>query len=327
VLVAPNAQMCQLVGDVVIKRAMKATYFLALYFVLSAAASAQETRTLEHQGVSRSYLIHNAEVAKAGPKPTVIALHGFREPGQPITAEGQLDRIAWSKLDEVASREGFVTVYPGAINGQWNYIGLANPIRAGADIADDVSFISAVIERVLSEKIADERRIYIAGFSRGAFMTFEMLCRAPNYFAAAVAMVGSMLEAQRDACKPSRVMPIAVVAGTEDMNVPYDGWVLPNGRLMSIPELLEFWRRQHGCADQDARLLPQRDPSGPRIRLVTWKGCRKPESVKLYRVEGGGHQAPSYEPSPPQWIQKYGRRSPDMESAAELWGFVSKFTK
>lgn len=307
---------------------MKAIHSLGLYLLLFCSASAQDMRTLQHQGVSRSYLVHNVAAAKSEPKPTIIALHGFRSPGEPITAEGQLDRIAWSKLDEVALREGFVTVYPGAIDGKWNYMpGLAEPVRAGTEIADDVGFISRVIDALISDRIADSRRIYITGFSRGALMTFEMLCRAPSYFAAAVPVAGSMTESQRESCKNERAAPIAVIAGTNDLDLFYDGWIFSHGRLMSVPETLDFWRRQHDCTGQEGKLLPQRTSSGTRIRVVTWTGCRVPDSVKLYRVEPGGHQAPSFEPSPQRWIEKYGRRNLDMETAEELWRFMRNFMK
>ena len=158
-------------------------------------------------------------------------------------------------------------------------------------------------------------------------MTLEMLCRAADHFAAAVAMAGSMLEAQRDACRPTQAVPLAIFAGTNDIEVPYDGWVLSYGRLRSVPETLEFWRRQHDCKGQNAKLLPEREPSESRVRLVTWTACRKPDSFKLYRIEGGGHQAPSFGPSPPEWIQKYGRRNRDIETGNEVWRFVSRFVK
>ena len=137
--------------------------------MLASGAAAQEPRAFEHQGVSRSYLIHNAQAAKSGPKPAVIGLHGFRAPNQQITAEGQLDRIVWGKLEQLAPKEGFITVYPGAIDGQWNYMpGLAKPVRAGAEIADDVGFISRLIDRLVAEKIVDRNRIYMSRDSRAA---------------------------------------------------------------------------------------------------------------------------------------------------------------
>lgn len=301
---------------------------VGLSCLLASGASAQETRTFEHQGVSRSYLIHNTQAAKSGPKPAVIGLHGFRAPQEQITAEGQLDRVLWGKLEALASKEGFITVYPGAIDGRWNYMaGLPKPVRAGAEIADDVGFITRLIDYLSAQKIIDRNRLYVAGFSRGALMTFEMLCRHADTFAAAVAMAGAMMEAQRDACKPARARPIAVIVGTADRSMPYDGWVFPNGRLLSVPETMDFWRRQHGCTEQSDKSLPASERSESRIRLIQWAGCRQPDSVRLYRIEGGGHQAPSEEASPPRWIKSFGIRNHDIEAAEELWRFVSRFTR
>ncbi|HXG81730.1 MAG TPA: hypothetical protein VNJ05_08005 [Sphingomicrobium sp.] len=136
-----------------------------------------------------------------------------------------------------------------------------------------------------------------------------------------------MMEAQRDACKPARAVPLAVVAGTSDRALPYDGWVLPNGRLLSVPETMDFWRRQHGCTGQSDRPLPESGRSESRVQLVQWSGCRQPDSIRLYRIEGGGHQAPSEEASPPQWIKSFGIRNHDIEAAEELWRFAGRFKR
>jgi polyhydroxybutyrate depolymerase len=292
----------------------------------ASAATAGELRTFEHQGIGRSYQIHNAQAGKS--QPAVIGLHGFRAPDQQITGEGQLDRIVWGKLEQLAPKAGFVTVYPGAIDGRWNYMaGLPKAVRAGDTIADDAGFIARLIERLIAEKIADRDRIYLAGFSRGALMAFEMLCRHADIFAAAFAMAGQMMEAQRHACKPARAVPVAAIAGTADRSLPYDGWVLPNGRLLSVPETMDFWRRQHGCTTQSDKSLPASERSQSRVRLIVWGGCKQPDSVRLYRIEGGGHQAPSDEDSPPRWIKTFGIRNHDIEAAEEVWRFVSRFKR
>ena len=64
-------------------------------------------------------------------------------------------------------------------------LALPKPVRAGAEIADDVGFISRLIDHLSAENIVDRNRLYVAGFSRGALMTFEMLCRQADTFAAA----------------------------------------------------------------------------------------------------------------------------------------------
>src|SRR5688500_12680494 len=62
-------------------------------------------RKLAHGGRSRSYLLHVPPAGRASrPLPLVIAFHGGGG-----HAENQKE---CSKLDAVADREGFVTVYP-----------------------------------------------------------------------------------------------------------------------------------------------------------------------------------------------------------------------
>src|SRR5262245_5449699 len=73
------------------------------------------TRTLEHQGVDRSFIVVNDAITADGPKPLLIALHGRRDPQAPNTSGPTIDALA--------AREGFVAIYPAALEGKWNYPG------------------------------------------------------------------------------------------------------------------------------------------------------------------------------------------------------------
>ena len=143
---------------------------LAWSWLSTACASAQEARTLEHQGVARSFLITNQAAAADGPKPAVIFLHGLRRPPQPISSSPPLDALA--------AREGFVAVYPAALDGSWNYVAQNVSLsRAGTEIADDIGFLSKLIDALVADKIADPSRIYVAGLSQGGFLAYSVLCK------------------------------------------------------------------------------------------------------------------------------------------------------
>ena len=102
-----------------------------------------------------------------------------------------------------------------------------------------------------------------------------------------------MTDHQREACRPARPVPLMAVAGTADPVQSSDGWLLPSGRLLSVPETLEFWRTLHGCTGQTGKPLPHREPTDTtRVALIEWTGCRTPGALRLYCVEGGGHHAP-----------------------------------
>lgn len=287
----------------------------------SGAVLALDARTLEHQGVARHYLVANAEAAKDGPRPLFIALHGRREPNQPNTSSPQLDALA--------RREGFVAIYPAAMEGMWNFAGRAvMQSRAGAEIADDLGFLGKLIDRLIADKIADQARVYLSGTSNGGFMAYSIACLLPDKVAAVAPMLAGMIEGQLETCKPPRTVPILVIAGTNDRVVPYDGGLFPAFRVTSVPETMEFWRRRHGCTGQKSTMMPHRlDTDTTRTLVVEWTGCAIDGGLKLLRVEGGGHILPSFSELSPENEQRWGRRSHDFETSEEVWSFFRKFSR
>ena len=208
---------------------------LLLSLAGAAPASAQEdaVRTLMHQGLERRYVLQRADQYRdAGAAPA-----GRRAARLAPAAAG--DPRDWLPMEPVADREGFVVTYPDAIDGRWNY-----GARPDENIYDSWVFIDALVERLVARGIADPARIYVAGISRGALMTWTLLCRQPGRFAAAAALSSGMTEAHLASCTPSRLIPILAIAGTSDSVQPYDGSADPLRvprdplrvpRLLSIP--------------------------------------------------------------------------------------------
>jgi poly(3-hydroxybutyrate) depolymerase len=71
-----------------------------------------------------------------------------------------------------------------------------------------------------------------------------------------------------------------------------------------------------------------RDRSDPtRIWLINWTDCQGGGSMRLYRVNGGGHQVPSFSPNSEEEAKKFGTRNHDIETADEIWSFVKSFSR
>ena len=140
-----------------------------------------------------------------------------------------------------------------------------------------------------------------------------------------------MLEGQRDACAPTRAVPIFAVDVTNDPDPIqfYDGWLLPTGRPLSIPETLEFWRRQHGCTGEEREMLLHRVAGDPtRILLIRRTGCAIEDSVRLYRVNGGGHRVPSLTPSvDDDWTRRADRQNEDIKMIDAFWELAKGFSR
>lgn len=286
-------------------------------------ARADEIFKIPHQGVERQAVLHQAAALGAGPAPLVIALQGL---GQDTES---LER--WLRLDPVADREGFRVLYLDAIDHSWSY---GRPINqpmplAGNETADDVGLIRRLIDRLVEQKIADPRRIYVTGPSRGGLMSFTLACALADRIAAAAPLITGMTEYQRDDCHPARAMPIMVVAGTADPVQSFGGGQGLLGRLLSVPETMDYWRSLHGCTGRTARALPHRDAvDKTQVTLIEWSGCRAGGQVRLYRVEGGGHQIPSLAAdSSEEDIKRFGLRNRDIETAEEMWAYFKSSSR
>jgi polyhydroxybutyrate depolymerase len=288
---------------------------VSLGLACSAACPAAEPLTLTLQGVERSVVLHQPTTGPSDPRALVIALHGLNQSVASLRDALQLDRTA--------DREGFIVAYPGAIDLIWNYgrpINKPGPMVSG-EMVDDLGFIRLLIEELVARKLADPTRIYVTGVSRGGLMAFTLACAAADRIAAVAPLITGMTDYQLQDCRPTRPVPIMVVAGTADRSQSFGGAQGPLGRLMSVPDTMNFWRTQHGCTGRSGRLLPHHNSDDPtRVLLVEWSGCRTGAAPLLYRVEGGGHQIPSITVGPNQDL-----RNRDIETADEIWAFFKRF--
>jgi polyhydroxybutyrate depolymerase len=281
------------------------------------AAAASSTLVLKHQGVDRVAELFRPQKLQSEPAPLVIALHGL---GQSVQSLHD-----WLHLDAAAEREGFVVAYPEALELKWNY---GRPIKdpmpiINGKLVDDVGFIRELLDGLIKMKIADPAHVYVTGMSRGGLMTYTLACALSNRIAAAAPLISGMTDHQREDCHPTRPVSLMVVAGTNDEAQWYDGIVAPAGRLLSVPETMEYWRVRNGCLDETATSLPHRDETDPtRIRLIEWNHCRQDARLRLYRVNDGGHQLPSLSPSDEETTRKFGARNHDIETADEFATFI-----
>ena len=283
---------------------------------------ADEVLTFTHQGITRTATVHTPAELPAAPAPVVVGLYG-----RGSTIEALRSSL---HLDATADREHFVVVYPDAVNHDWSYgRPIINPMPAvNGEPADDVGFIRKIIDNLIETKRADPARIYVTGVSRGGLMTYTLACTLADRIAAAVATITGMTDHQREDCRPARPVPLMVIAGTMDRVQPYDGWLFPQGRLLSVPETLEYWRVQNGCTKLDEKDVPHREASDRTgVWLFRWTDCRDGARLQLYRINSGGHQVPSFTPNSEQEAKKMGRRNRDIESADEIWAFVKEFSR
>lgn len=291
-----------------------------LALVLTPPAQSAEVLKLTHQGTERTIILQRTRDVRAAPPPLLIVLHGSG-------ANAETFRVR-NRFDVTADREKFVVAYPDAIGKVWRFGQVLEQGVPENEAIDDVGFIRAVIDDLVSRKIADPARVYVTGVSRGALMSYTIACLLHDKVTAVAPLISPMTDKQRDACRTARPIPIMVIAGTADKVLPFDGQRLPKARLLSIPETMDFWRKAHACGAPQKRTLPHREASDPtRIEATTWSECKSGARLVLYRVEGGGHRLPSLASDEPAAEKRAGPRNRDVETADEVWEFFRGFSR
>ncbi|MEM9735869.1 MAG: hypothetical protein AAF908_04610 [Pseudomonadota bacterium] len=282
--------------------------------------------SVPHQGIERYFALYEPPGLE-GAAPLVVDLHGYRSEERALAARTRPAEGRWPEMERLAQTEGFRILYPEAWIGRWSLRdGIRGAVLPDGTPIDDIAFIHGLVAGLVAEGKATPGEIFLVGTSDGAILSFRMLCRVDTPFAAAAPLIGMMYERHLKACANPVPPPVMVLAGTQDQILPYDGKLWPGVRGVAIPEILELWRTRHGCDGQESRLLPDlTEADRSRVRVVTWTGCRAPETVMLYRVEGGGHLNPSLTPNTSDWARRAGPQNNDMETADHVWAFFAHF--
>ncbi len=225
------------------------------------------------------------------PLPLALNLHGTLSDGP-----GQMD-ISGLRAD--ADRDGFLVAAPtggarSTTGASWVVPG--TPPRGEAPeggYPDDLRYLSDVITRVQEISCQDPARVIATGYSGGGRMSSALACGLAARVAAVVvesglragaprAGAGGQPEPDPGTCAPARPLPVIAVHGTSDSINPYDGggqddWQYP------VPAAFARWEQLLRCT---APMATTR--FSPSIDLLAGVGCRAP--LRLYRVNGGGHQ-------------------------------------
>jgi polyhydroxybutyrate depolymerase len=199
--------------------------------------------------------------------PLVLDMHGSGG-----NAAGQ---ARTSGFETVAAREGFIVATLQAEGGRWNF-----PITDGR--ADDVAYVSDVIDHVAARACTDLARVYATGFSGGARLSSLLACRLNTRIAAIAPMAGLRWPGP---CT-GRPVPILTLHGLADTQNPYAGHAEGRGAewLESVPDALASWARHNGC---EADVIME-DPAGP-LSTMRYKGCKNDAEIRLIRIDGLGH--------------------------------------
>lgn len=236
------------------------------------------------------------------PVPLILALHGAGGTGQGMQA--------FSGLDAIADKEGFLVAYPDAISNSWN-----DGRNDGVKEINDLGYLEHLIDSVAEKADIDRTRVYATGFSRGAMMAYRLICNYPTQFAGIAAVASTFPTYLISECQNAPPVAVMMVQGTDDPIVPWTG--IRNGYLSAMSSM-RFWGQHNRCSTlgpiKEAVDLNPLD--GTRLLIQSASKCVQP--AMLYGVFNGGHTWPGH---PIQAGMELGLTSADFDVAAAMWEF------
>jgi polyhydroxybutyrate depolymerase len=261
-----------------------------------AATAGTTTVHLKVGDLDRWSLRHVPAGARTGqPLPLVVDLHGY--------GQGPKLQAARTRFDKVGDTNGFVTLTP---NGRYEPV-LWNP----RPDSPDVTFIGALLDKTEADLCIDENRVYVSGFSNGAFMASTLACTMPDRIAAIAAASGLRANPK---CTDPRPVPVIAFHGTTDSYVPYGGGLGPLAKKLvnpvnpkltigktpeadsplavpgttdqSMPDVMAAWAKRDGCEAKASET-----PFVPEVTKISYS-CPDGVAVELFRTTGGEHLWP-----------------------------------
>lgn len=282
-------------------------------------------RSLKFGGIDRTYRLYlPASYDGKKASPLLFLLHGGGGSGKRM--------VNFTGFDKVAKDTGLIIVCPDGYKHHWND-GRDSTSRAAQDNIDDIGFFKTLLEQLSKELKIDSRRVYSAGISNGAMMSYRLALELHDRIAAIAAVVGALPENLSRKEWKGRPVPVIMIAGTEDPLVPFEGGQVhffrkKLGHVISMNDTAKFFARYNKCNEGEPRVseLPLKsNKSGMKVSRTEYSNCSDGADVEFYAVEGGGHTWPRDS----RWAQylpvaAIGRACRDFDSTELIWSFFEK---
>ena len=238
----------------------KLLLFIFIVFTANQYLAAQNELFLKKEFISKSDTLRyrilfpdNYDITKK--YPLVLFLHGSGERG----SDNMKQLVHGSYLfTNQENRKDFpaIVIFPqcpsndfwAPINdrstGKFSYVNAKHPTKAMQLVID-------LTKSIIKKEAVDSKRVYVIGLSMGGMGTFDLICREPKLFAAAVPICGGV---NNERLKKVKKMPIRIYHGEIDPVVPLEHSKSAYETLKSFGskkcELIVFPETGHNSWDQ-----------------------------------------------------------------------------
>jgi poly(3-hydroxybutyrate) depolymerase/peroxiredoxin len=257
----------------------------------AAPARGDQQLSLQVGALTRTCVVH-LPPAYDGKRelPVVIGFHGARGNGKAMTGTG---------LTALADKYGFIAAYPDGIAGDHTWNGLFGKIPGGegvlADDVDDVAFAKTLIESLHASYQTDPARVFVCGYSAGAYMAYRIAVELSDVVAAAGIVNGSLgiKSSQGVPCGASVPAPVAPVSlihicGKRDSVVKFDGAQTPKNLYKSVLDCVDFFVEANECVTPGV----DTNDAAAAVSRTLYTGGKEGTEVELVTVENATHSWP-----------------------------------
>ncbi len=259
--------------------------------------------------------------------PLVLVMHGSGESATQI-------RIGTGYgFERLADQHGFAVVYPNSASFDWNDCSKVGDFKANGAEVDDVGFLTALVDKLITEHRLDHSRVFATGVSAGGFMSLRLALEAPARFRAVAAVAASVPTPDNFKCTHAAAgtgaTSVMIMNGTDDPLVPFAGGEVSllglfykGGNVRSSRDAAQYFADRNQLTGAPV-IAETTVADGVRVERVRWskdsRGRDSSVEVELVAIHGGGHGLPQ-----PYYkrMRLLGPSPMGPDGTAEIWKFL-----
>ncbi len=306
---------------------------------LSSAGTWHEEQTLEHDSLLRYYRYYLPDSQPPEGYRLLFVLHGGGGDMRSF-----LDNGTHAEWPEIADEDGLLLIVPNGINAEtgdgsgddqhWNDCRGDAPLNDTG--ADDVGFVSALIDWAAGRFAVDLDRVYATGSSNGGLMSYRLAFELGDRIAAIAPFIAN-LPAVDECGAPEWPIPVFICNGDgEDDYMPWDGGCVTKkstcgrGSVLSAEATRDFWIAFGNLNPVPVESIdyPDLDPDDDTTaESQLYVGGYEGVELAFYTIHNGGHVTPSIEHRRSRLVLALlglGLQNHDIEGSREAWAFLSR---
>ena len=251
---------------------------------------------------ARSYKIYTPSQYRSDSDwPLLLDLHGC---GSNADEEAR-----WSRFNELAELAGLIVVYPEQTteaNGSkcWNWF---LPEHQGRDVGEP-AIIAGITEQVRASMSIDARRVFVSGISAGGAMANILAVNFPDVYASAMIYAGcefkgttctgavALLPAEvsgelayQAMGSAARVVPVLVIQGDRDLQVPYPNAGLIVQQFLSSNDWADDGNNNNSIAREPTQSESGSKVGGHSFDIEYYKDANGCLLAEYWLIHGMGH--------------------------------------